>query len=64
MDYKGYRIVRGKDDNYYVKAPYGVWEDAFANLKTAKKYVDADLIERAGAKPAPFVISARCPIVR
>ena len=47
MKYKGYTIKKNRSDNYVVTTPDGTsWAEQAVNLKTAKKWVDADLIER------------------
>jgi hypothetical protein len=45
--YRDYKIQKGSDGNYTVKTPKGeTWREKAVNLETAKKWVDADLIER------------------
>lgn len=52
MIYNGYKITRTPEGNYRVKTPRGVtFTDEAANLTTAKKWADADRIERAAKLP-------------
>ena len=46
MQYKGYKIEKS-GSNYAVKTPHGErWQELAANVKTAQKWIDADLIEK------------------
>lgn len=47
MKYRGYTIKKDEDDNYRVTPPGALpWQEPAVNLKTAKMWVDAHIIER------------------
>lgn len=47
MKYKGHKLVRTPAGNYRVQMPgvYGFFLDVAANIETAKRWVDAHIVE-------------------
>lgn len=46
--YRGYTIAKNTNGNYEIRNPSGMrWDEIAVNFKTAKKWIDADILERS-----------------